>query len=759
VIGSLLIGVAVGVGFLGLVVLVRWYEASLAFEGARTFNLRFPRDTEAEAVKTFVAGLSGVRPPWFWRWLRMPTVVFELTAEHGRIEHSLIVPRATTGVVLSHVRAALPSLRMELVDDEAPDPVTGAELQLSTSRRPLRTEQLDGVASALLSSLQPLRPNERLTVQWLVSPAPLPRPVRLPNTSTNTLPLNPSVSADGYELLPHAEALRAERAKQAEPLFACVGRVGVKAGAAARANYLVDRVLGSYHLLNAPGVELRRRPLLSGRAAARRLRSRTVPLAEWPAVLNAAELAGVIGWPIGVRQMPGLILGGCRQLPPAADIPTRGCVVAQATFPGSERPLAISPEDRRLHVGITGPTGAGKSSLMCSLITQDMQAGRGVVVVDPKGDLVMECLKRVPLNRTRDVIVLDAADDQRPVGLNLLATDQANAELVAEHVVFIFHQLFSAFWGPRTDDVLRAALLTLMRQPGMTLVEVPLLLTNPAFRRRFVAQVQDDVVGLAPFWAWYDAMKPGEQAQVIAPVMNKLRATLLRSRVRYCIGQADPGLKIEEALDSGKLLFVPLRKGMLGEEAAALLGSLFVSRLWQAVQGRTAIPENQRRQTHLYIDEVQDYLRLPTSVGDMLAQARGLKLGLTVAHQHLGQLPTELRQDLLANCRSRIIFQSTAKDAHTFEQELKPYLTAEDLQGLGRFEVVAQLAVGQRVAPPATGVTLAPPPETHRARVALQWSRQHYGRERSEIEAAMRRRHEPRPPSTPIGRQPLGGSS
>jgi len=241
--------------------------------------------------------------------------------------------------------------------------------------------------------------------------------------------------------------------------------------------------------------------------------------------------------------------------------------------------------------------------------------------------------------------------------------------------------------------------------------------------------------------------------------MNKLRATLLRSRVRYCIGQADPGLKIEEALDSGKLLFVPLRKGLLGEEAAALLGSLFVSRLWQAIQSRTGKPEHQRRQTHLYIDEVQDYLHLPTSVGDMLAQARGLKLGLTVAHQHLGQLPTELRQDLLANCRSRVIFQTTAKDAHTFEQELKPYLTAEDLQGLGRFEIVAQLAVGQRVAPPVTGVTLRPPEETHRMQSAVAWSRQHYGRDRADIEAAMRARHSPAPPTAPIGRQPLGGSS
>jgi hypothetical protein len=143
----------------------------------------------------------------------------------------------------------------------------------------------------------------------------------------------------------------------------------------------------------------------------------------------------------------------------------------------------------------------------------------------------------------------------------------------------------------------------------------------------------------------------------------------------------------------------------------------------------------------------------------MLAQARGLKLGITVAHQHLGQLPPELRQDLLANCRSKVLFQTTARDAKSFEQELKPYLTAEDLQGLGKFEVVAQLTVGQRVAPPATGVTLPPGPETHRLKVAIEWSRRHYGQDRAAIAAAMRTRHETPAASRPIGRQRKRGAA
>jgi energy-coupling factor transporter ATP-binding protein EcfA2 len=447
------------------------------------------------------------------------------------------------------------------------------------------------------------------------------------------------------------------------------------------------------------------------------------------------------------------LTGAARQLPPSADIPSEGCVIGTATYPGSERPVAITVADRKLHLEIVGPTGSGKTALLTSLISADMHAGRGVVVIEPK-DLVTECLKRVPQDRIKDVIVLDPSDDEQPVGLNLLDTSEAPAELVAENVVHVFLQLFgSSLLGPRSEDLLRAALLTGMSNSDFTLVDVGLLLTDANWRRPFVEAVSHDTVGLAQFWAAFEALKPNDQAQVIAPLQNKLRQTVLRSRVRYCIGQSDSKLKLRAALDSGKLLFVPLRKGILGDTTASLMGSLVVARIWQTIQARAAVAVADRRQVHLYIDEAADYMHLPTSIGDMLAQARSLGLGVTVAMQHTGQLLPELKQDLEVNCRSKILFQLNARDARAFEAELRPYATAEDLQGLGRFEVIAQLAVGQRVAPPVTAVTLPPPPETHREKSAIAWSRQHYGRSRSDIEADMQRRHQVAAPKTNVGRR------
>jgi DNA helicase HerA-like ATPase len=529
-----------------------------------------------------------------------------------------------------------------------------------------------------------------------------------------------------------------------------VGRVGVVAGDEARARGLLMRALAAFHLANAPGVHLRRRALPRQRVA-RAMTERRLPLAAAPCILNAAELASLIGFPIGDVSLPGLSLGGTRQLAPASDIPYGGRVVAQATFPGGERPLALSVTDSLRHLHVIGPTGAGKSTLLLGLIAQDMAAGRGVVVLDPKGDLVSDALDRVPAARREDVVVLDPTDDERPVGLNLLAGAAESPELVVEQVAGIFHQLYKAFWGPRTDDILRAALMTLIVEPGMTLCEVPLLLTDQGFRRRLVGRV-DDPVALGPFWGWYEGLSDAERTQAIGPVMNKLRAFLLRRRLRNVLGQAAPRLDLDRALAEQKILLVPLAKGLLGEEAAALLGSLVVARLWQAVQRRVGVGPNERPTTFAFIDEFQDYLNLPTSLADVLAQARGLGLGLTLAHQHLGQLPPAMREAVLANARSRVIFQVAASDARVLAHELAPHLTAADLQGLGPYEVVASLSVGARVAPPVTAASYPPPPTTGQAAAARRMSRERYGIERSTVEAAIRARHEGRRGSGTVGR-------
>lgn len=700
----------------------------------QAFRLTFPRDTGAEQVVAFARSLSGLLLPWWRRWFGTPAVIFEVAADERGITHRLIAPTDQAGYVLTQLQAALPGTRVEK-EDPAPTAIgAAAELRVSSRRVPLRTDQPEATTAGLLATLQPRRAGEFSVIQWVLAPAPSGRfrgSVPFPSLLAELTLGGGRVQAS----LP-VEQARAEREKRSEPEVHAVCRLGVRADNPPREAQLLRRMIGAFHAGNAPGVSFRVRWLpasfIAGRIAQRRQ-------GAWTILLNAKEVAAFLGIPIGSPQLPGLTLGSARQLAPSSDLPRRGRVLGRSTFPGAERLLALSVADSLRHLHVVGPTGVGKSTLLLNLIASDMAAGRTVIVVDPKGDLVADVLDRVPRDRVDDVILLDPTDADRPVGFNLLAGATQAPELVTDQVVSVFHGLYSAFWGPRTDDILRAAISTLAAEPGMTLAEVPLLLTDEGFRRRMVAAV-DDPVALEPFWGWYEAMSPAERAQAIGPVLNKLRTFLLRRRLRNVIGQAESTFELEAVLRDRKILLVSLSKGLLGEDAAALLGSAVLARLWHAVQGRAALPPSARTPIFAHIDEFQDYLNLPTSLADVLAQARAYGFGLTLAHQHLGQLPPLVRTAVLANARSKVVFQTAASDAQALAREFAPHLAAPDLQALGPYEAVVAAAAGNRVLPPASMVTLPPGESTGCASVARALSRQRYGRERSEVERGMRER-------------------
>ena len=738
--GSLVALILAGLALIAAVLWLRWVEATRSTK-TTSYRLAFPRNLEPGQVTRFVAGLAGLTPPWWRRMVSAPTVAFEVRATPEGIAHYLIVAEKVEPVVVAHLRAALPGVRATPDDAEPPAPNWAAELRLNTNARSLRTDQIDALAAAILATFHPLDAGEAAIVQWLISPT---GPSRLPGGGSRGLL--------GFlsKTEPDAKAIREAELKRAEPLFLAAGRLGVTAARPGRRLMLLRRMLGAFHLANAPGVHLRVR-WVPNRWVIRRIAHRSLPLTAWPAVLNAAELAGLLAFPVKDVVLPGVSLGSARQLPPPAEIPSYGTVLARSTYPGAERDLAITSSDRLRHLHAIGPTGAGKSTLLLNLITQDLAAGHGLVVVDPKSDLVKDVLARVPPHRQADVIVLDPTDTERPVGLNPLAVGPEDAELMVEQVVGIFHRLYADSWGPRTDDILRAALATLGAADGMTLCEVPLLLTDEPFRRRLMGRI-DDPVGLEPFWGWYQGLSIAERTNAIGPVLNKLRAFTMRRRIRAVIGQAQPTLDFERVLAERKIVLVSLSKGLLGEEAASLIGALVLARLWQATLARAALPPEQRPPLFCHVDEFQDYLSLPTSIGDMLVQARSFGLGLTLAHQHLAQLPTPLREGVLANARSRVIFQTNAHDARVLARDFAP-LEPADLQGLGNYEVALRVALGGRVSSPATGLTPPPPPVTTDPGVVRERSRRRYGRDGAEVDAAIRARHSGTKRTISVGRR------
>ena len=416
---------------------------------------------------------------------------------------------------------------------------------------------------------------------------------------------------------------------------------------------------------------------------------------------------------------------------------------------GHRRPVGLTVADARHHLHVLGATGSGKSTLMGQLILADATARRGVVVIDPKGDLVTDLLDRLPAETADRVFLFDADSRTGTPCLNPLDPGPAgiSVETSVDNLTSIFARVYSRFWGPRTEDVLRAACLTLLRHAAATgtstsLADVPRLLADEAFRAPMVATVATDTIGLGGFWASYEAMSEANRAQVIGPLMNKLRAFLLRDFVRQVVGRPDSSFDMGRVLDGGVCL-VRVPKGILGEDTARLLGSFVVAQVWQTATHRARLGQAARVDASLVVDECQNFLHLPRSFDEMLAEARGYRLSMVLAHQHLGQLPKDLRETVSANARTKVWFTMSPEDARALERHVAPNLTEHDLAHLGAYTAAARMVVDGEEAPAFTLATRpAPPAVPGRA---------------DAVRAASRAAHARPPATSPRPRSPLAG--
>jgi hypothetical protein len=609
-----------------------------------------------------------------------------------------------------------------------------AEWRLTSRQRALGSERAEATATGLLASLQPLGSHEQIYVHWMLTGAGTPSPVRTGSKESSPSWWRGVGSAD-------ADELRARRLKTREgPLLHAVGRLGVIAGSKPRAYTLFCGTWGTLRQLNTPGAEFVRRRLPVQSVANRFVRL-SLPLTAWPTALNAREAVGVVGLPVSEQALPGLSYQQARQVPPHG-LSTSGVTVAISNYPGLEKPLRLSRTDRLRHLYVVGPVGVGKSTLLANVAVQDMTSGDGLALIDPKGDLAADVLERVPAHRRSDVIVADLADLAQPIGLNVLADNNSEhgRELAADFVLSVLRSLWAQFWGPRTDDVLRASLLTLTHTTApdgsaFTLVEVPELLTNLPFRRS-VTEQPTVPASLRQFWAWFENVSEAERAVVVGPVLNKLRQFTTRTALRLSLGQTK-GLDLASVIRQRRILLVTLARGVIGAETAYLLGSLLVAGLWQATLARAALPPEQRRPFWLYLDEFHQVARLNIQLTDLLAEARGLGVGVVMANQYVSQLSPEMRAAVLGTVRSQVVFQVEHDDAKLLGPRFAPALSAGDLSKLAVHEVAMRLCSGNQVLPAMTGKTLPLPKASADVDELRQASRQRFGMNRADIEAAI----------------------
>jgi hypothetical protein len=413
-------------------------------------------------------------------------------------------------------------------------------------------------------------------------------------------------------------------------------------------------------------------------------------------LVSAPELAALAGLPTDLA-VAGLDRARAKTVPAPITVPSggRGTKVLGRAAAGGHA-VALPVVDARQHVHVLGATGSGKSTFLAHLILGDVRARRAVVLIDPKGDLAKDVLARLtPADRER-LILIDPDQPEASATLNpLQRRPGADDDLTVDNIVAIFAAIFQRHWGPRIDDTLRVACLTVMRHPHPTLITVPPLLNDKQFRAPFTVDL-DDPEGLKGYWEWFEATPPALRAQVIGPVLARLRSFLLRDFVRATIGPPRSSFDMARLLDTGGILIARLPKGQLGEDTARLLGSLVFASVWQAATARARQPEARRRDATVVIDEAHNILNLAGSVSDMLAEARGYRLSLVLAHQHLAQLPRDTQLALSANARNKIYFNCSPEDAHQLARHTLPELDEHDLSHLDAYTAATRLVIDNR---------------------------------------------------------------
>jgi hypothetical protein len=380
---------------------------------------------------------------------------------------------------------------------------------------------------------------------------------------------------------------------------------------------------------------------------------------------------------------------------------------AQTNFRNERKVFGIKRVDRRAHMYLIGKTGTGKSTLIKTLIRRDIKAGQGLALLDPHGDLIERVLTAVPEERKDDLIYFNVPDSSRPLGFNPLeSVPPQKRALAATNLVEVFKKIWNDSWGPRLEYILRNALLALLDQPQSTLADVLRLLSDRAFRKDTVAQVYNPQV--RDFWLReYEGYPAYFRAEAISPIQNKVGAFLADPILHRILTQPKSTFDLRHVMDEGKILLVNLAKGKIGADTAALLGALLVSRIGMAALSRSEVPEGDRRDFYLYLDEFPSFTTL--SLTAMLSELRKYRVGLILAHQYLMQLDPQVRDAVLGNVGTTISFRLGLADAEILAKEFYPELTAEDLLRLPNHHIYLKLMIDGVVSRPFSAETLTPP--------------------------------------------------
>ncbi|MBR5647506.1 DUF87 domain-containing protein [Candidatus Saccharibacteria bacterium] len=705
----------------------------------------------------------------------------EISAKDGFIKYYAVVPAVLTETVKQAIQSAYPTARIEekrednIFDGGAgTEAVAGAELTLNKDfYLPIATyeDTKRDAAMAMLTTLSGVGKGEGASVQILFRPAQKNwseeaksyiEDTQKGKTKTKTIggasfselamdiiraPWEvPEMHEPGekVETLSNIkqEELNAVANKMRYPAFETLIRIVASSGSKQRSEAIVGGIISAFAQFNSPELNgFKANTLKDPKKLVVDYTFRFFPIKNNRNILNSVELASIYHLP-EQSSIPSSNVE--RQLTKQVDGPaklaTDGLFLGTNEFRGAKKPIYLQEKDRRRHMYVIGQTGMGKSVFLENLAFQDMCDGKGFAFIDPHGDAVEALLKRVPQERIDDVIYFDPADIEHPVGMNMFEfTNDDQKDFIVQEGISMLQSLFDpnnqGFFGPRGQHMFRNAALLLMADPaGATFIDIPQCFTDPEFVKSKLKYVTDKAV--YDYWTkeFPQSQRSNDAGEVITWFASKWGPFIANTIMKNTLGQVKSGFNIREIMDNKKIFLVNLSKGRLGDINANLLGMIFVMKFQQAAMSRQDIPEDQRQDFCLYVDEFQNFAT--DSFESILSEARKYRLNLIVANQFMTQLTDKIREALLGNVGTIICGRIGVTDAELMVKAFAPTFTAEDLTKTPNFAAVAKVMMFDMPSAPFT-INLPPPmgePSDELMESLKTYSATKYARSRAEVE-------------------------
>ncbi len=614
-----------------------------------------------------------------------PHLSFEIVATHESIKFFVSCHKSHRDLLEKQIHGAYPDAEIKEVPEYNIFSETGktayAQLKLKNADyfpiktfRDLPTDPL----SSLTSGLAKMQLGEGAAVQLIISPAgnswkdkgkAFAKKEKEPGTEKS--PKAP----------PDAKQLEAVEGKITRAGFNTVVRIVTSSTSEESAKAHLTNIKSAFEQFSGPYNGFSGAKVYSEKGFLTDFIYRYLPKFSPTPVLTADELSSIFHFPNKSIETPYINWLSSKRAPAPEKVPTEGLYLGRSIFRGVERPVFLSEDDRRRHMYVIGRTGTGKTEFLKTMMLQDIVAGKGLCFIDPHGDAAEELLQLIPPSRAEDVIYFDPSDMERPFGLNMLeAYTEEQKHFVVASIIGLMYKLFdpnkTGIIGPRFEHGVRNAMLTAMSKPGTTFVEVVRIMTDAAFVQELLPLVQDPVV--RRYWTDQIAQTSDfHKSEVLDYTVSKFGRFVTNKMMRNIIGQSQSSFDLRKVMDEGKILIINLSKGKIGEENSNFLGLILVPKILAAAMSRSNIPEDQRKDFYLYVDEFQNFAT--DTFADILSEARKYKLNLIVANQFIGQIGEDLKNAVFGNVGTLVGFRVGVTDANYLQHEFSPIFSEADL--------------------------------------------------------------------------------